>query len=64
MDSQGRQVMMHSVPTGTEWTILGAIAILMIVYGAISFVLRRRAKLRVIAERLAALHVCVSRYER
>jgi hypothetical protein len=56
--------MMHSVPTGTEWTILGAIAILMIVYGAISFVLRRRAKLRVIAERLAALHVCVSRYER
>jgi hypothetical protein len=56
--------MPHSVPTDAEWTTVVTIAILMIVYGTIKLVLRRRAKSRVIAERLAALHVCVSRYER
>ena len=55
--------MVHSVPTNAEWTIIGAIAILMIVDGAVKLVLRRRARRRVIAERLAALHVCGSRFE-
>jgi hypothetical protein len=54
--------MVHSIPTNAEWTIVGTIAILMIVDGAVKFVLRRRTKRRMIAERLAALHVSGSRY--
>jgi hypothetical protein len=56
--------MVQSVPTNADWNIVGAIAILMTVYSALKFLLRRRAKRRLIAERLATLHVCVSRYER
>ena len=57
-------MVVHNVPTNADWKIVGAIAILMTVYGAVNFVVRWRAKRRQIAERLATLHVCVSRYER